>query len=72
MSAARPLLCIECRHAKLDGRWMCHHPSSLIRPEPSLVTGRQPAPYQIGCETARAFFDDDRCGSEGRHWEPRE
>jgi hypothetical protein len=51
--------------------WLCNHPSSSVAAEPDYVNGEPSAPRQLACQSARSRMFDNRCGPEGRYWEPR-
>ena len=71
MLSTSPPLCKDCRHTSPATNWRCEHPTSLIVPEPSLVTGHVSPPYQLGCEAARFSMREGMCGRFGRYHEPK-
>jgi hypothetical protein len=68
-------LCKDCRWAALDEdevkqmAWHCSHPSARFTPDPDYVTGKPVNSVQLSCKWVR--WDEDRCGAQGKHWEPR-
>jgi len=62
-----------CKDCKWEGRYyfasvyLCHHPAIARTEERSLVNGEIPFEPKI-CDKVRA--DENKCGSEGRFWEP--
>ena len=67
--------CVDCRFSQLDKEeWICSHPSALVQPQRSRVTGILPPIQQISCWRARLREirgHESRCGAIGRFWEPR-
>jgi len=75
MSTYEPIkLCKDCRWAALEEQdgamtWLCTHRSGRFRPLPDYVTGKPVEVVQLPCKWARS--DSERCGQEGKYWEPR-
>jgi hypothetical protein len=67
-------LCKDCRFmlAPIGANWICTHPSSWKEPETNFLTGAAIEGTQVFCVTARKGILKQRCGPEGRFWEPRE
>jgi hypothetical protein len=73
-------ICKDCRWAEDQGSrrysfWICQHPTALWQEPPDLVTGEQPAPKQIACQTIRCLEKNPDgevwCGPEARYWEAK-
>jgi hypothetical protein len=57
------------------GYWaLCKHPTSRVGQTPDLLTGKTREDAWYWCDWARqeAFGQQNRCGPEGRHFEPKE
>jgi hypothetical protein len=54
-------------------RGRCSHPSALLQPTPSLVTGHTPAAHRITANLNRMWpatvSGEERCGPEARYFE---
>ena len=71
MASPSPPLCINCRYTSPATNFRCEHPTSLVTPERSLVTGDLPPPYQLSAEVARFSMREGMCGRFGRYHEPK-
>jgi hypothetical protein len=76
-------LCKDCRWAVnvVAGRggalppsmyFECHHPSAVVTEPPDLVTGAPTKPAWEFCSHHRSSTVGNRCGPEGRFWEPKD
>jgi hypothetical protein len=67
-------LCKDCKWIRPPtARPMCAHPSSVLRGELSLVTGKITPGQPLNCEEARYdYLFGNYCGSQGKHWEPKQ
>jgi hypothetical protein len=71
-------LCKDCRWVRryfaqkpLNGdNAYCDHPTSLHSRTPDVVTGEPRPSQQLDCYGARQEWFVDRCGPEGKYWEP--
>jgi hypothetical protein len=77
-------LCKDCQFARPPGAvlvstgifgrstlWLCLHPTSRLKADPDLVTGRPiPEPPPFMCLRARESLMPGWCGPEGNHWKP--
>jgi hypothetical protein len=65
----------DCRFSEEDrGMWLCHHPTSVVTPQPDLVTDVDKASYPDLCMNVRidvGRLKPDLCEPSGRYWEAR-
>lgn len=47
----------------------CDHHSSLYQAPADVVTGGQPPPRRLACQTARLNLFENTCGKRARYWE---
>ena len=71
MLSTSPPLCINCRYTSPATNFRCEHPTSLVTPERSLVTGITPPPWQMSAEAARLSLGERMCGWFGRYHTPK-
>lgn len=75
MTDAGPRFCKDCRYAiPPDNQWdayECDHPTSIVPPSLSLVTGETKPARRDFCHVARSPLNGHGCGDWARFFEPR-